>query len=124
MSVTVNELKKLNETDVYSLMAFVLFKSRGDAELGPFSELPYLLDMDSMLNLCEYFGGQTLYIPTIEEFETVAYALTAYQLINIDGKPRDEVMGELSSKIPDFQKVKTLYEKLCEILQDYKFSTR
>ena len=124
MSVTVNELKRLNETDIYSLMAFVLFKAKGDAELAPFSELPYLLDMNSMLNLCEYFGGQTIKIPTIEEFEDMTYALTAYQLINIDGKDESEVMKDILGKASSSQRATGFYEKLCTILHDYKFSTR
>ena len=84
----------------------------------------YLLDMNSMLNLCEYFGGQTIKIPTIEEFEDMTYALTAYQLINIDGKDESEVMKDILGKASSSQRATGFYEKLCTILHDYKFSTR
>ena len=68
----------LKETDIYSLMLFAMFKLRDIPEYSSLSELVYILDKDSLLKLCEYFGGTTIKIPTIEELETLLYALTIY----------------------------------------------
>ena len=61
------ELTKLKDVDVYSLILFVLFKARNVPELASLSALAYVLDKDNLLKLCEYFGGQTITIPTITE---------------------------------------------------------
>ena len=69
------ELTKLKDVDVYSLILFVLFKARNVPELASLSELAYVLDKDNLLKLCEYFGGQTITIPTITELEELVYSL-------------------------------------------------
>ena len=63
------ELSKLKETDIWSLLMFVLYKVKDTEEYSSLSELSYVLDKRNMLKLCEYFGGSTLYIPTIDELE-------------------------------------------------------
>ena len=60
------ELNQLKETDVYSMLLFVLYKMRGIEEYSILSELAYILDKKNLLNLCEYFGGLTIKIPTID----------------------------------------------------------
>ena len=125
MSKIQQELDRLSKTDVYSLVAFALFKSKDIPELSPISELPYLMDMKSMLNLCEYFGGQTIYVPTIDELEAMTYALTLFQLVDIEGQDKEEVSKNISSRISyNFSKIEDMYDKLCEILHDYRFVPR
>ena len=65
------ELAKLKDIDVYSLMLFAMFKLRDIPEYASLSEMVYILDKDSLLKLCEYFGGLTIKIPTIEELESI-----------------------------------------------------
>lgn len=117
------ELDKLYETDIYSLLSFVLFKARGESQIAPFSELVYILPMGNMLKLCEYFGGQTIYVPKIDEFEELVYALLMYQFVNVDNRDKDEVIAEIKEKV-SYARVEPLYDKLCEVLRDYKFSPR
>lgn len=125
MSKIQQELDRLSKTDVYSLVAFALFKSKDIPELSPISELPYLMDMKSMLNLCEYFGGQTIYVPTIDELEAMTYALTLFQLVDIEGQDKEEVSKNISSRISyNFSRIEDMYDKLCEILHDYRFVPR
>ena len=60
------ELDNLKMTDTFSLILFVLYKIRDVKEYSTLSELAYILDKDALLNLCEYFGGMSIKIPTIE----------------------------------------------------------
>ena len=64
-------MAKLKYIDVYSLMLFAMFKLRDIPEYASLSEMVYILDKDSLLKLCEYFGGLTIKIPTIEELESI-----------------------------------------------------
>ena len=70
-----SNIDNLKKRDVYSLMLFVLYKLRDIPEYSSISELAYILDKDNLLRLCEYFGGITLTIPTIDELESIIYSL-------------------------------------------------
>lgn len=58
-------------------------------EYSSIAELVYILDKDNMLNLCEYFGGQTIKIPTIKELESLVYSLLLFQYTKIDNMDYD-----------------------------------
>ena len=119
-----SELKNLKETDIYSLILFSLFKLRDIPEYSTLSELVYILDKDSLLKLCEYFGGLTLKIPTIEELETVVYSLILYQYVNIEHIEYKKAIELIGHKSSDLRKVKADYNKLCKILEKYEFTSR
>ena len=77
------ELNKLRTNDTYSLILFVLYKLRDIPEYSGVSELAYTLDENNFLNLCEYFGGLTITIPTIKEIRDIVDALLLYQYVDI-----------------------------------------
>ena len=78
------ELNNLKSTNIYSLMLFAMYKLINIPEYSTLSELVYILNKDDFLNLCEYFGGTTIKIPTIHELKSLTYALLLYQYVNID----------------------------------------
>ena len=116
------EIAKLNEMDTYSLILFTLFKLRDIPEYATLSELVYILDKESLLKLCEYFGGLTLKIPTIDELESIVYSLVLYQSVNIEGKDYNETIKVIGHKSSELRKVKNDYEKICKILNQYDFN--
>ena len=72
---TKDSLKQLNSSDTYSLILFCLYKIKNNEKYSTLSELAYVLDKDNLLKLCEYFGGLTIKIPTIDEIESLVQAL-------------------------------------------------
>lgn len=124
MSSTNNLLLKLKDMDLYSLALFSLYKLMGTAEYSSLSEMVYVLDKDNLLNLCEYFGGQTIRIPTIDELTNLVYSLLLYQYVKIEKMPYDEAIKLIGHKSCDLRAVKANYRKLCEVLKDYTFNTR
>lgn len=118
------QLATLKERDFYSLILFSLYKLKDIPEYSSLSELAYILDKESLLKLCEYFGGMTLKIPTIQELETLVYTLVLYQYVNIDGIAYDEAVKLIGYKSSDLRRVKSNYHALCEILEKYDFSGR
>lgn len=116
------ELAKLKDVDVYSLMLFAMFKLRDIPEYSSLSELVYILDKKSLLKLCEYFGGLTLKIPTIDELESIIYSLVLYQFVNIDGMDYDEAVKIIGHRANKLRQVKNDYVRICEILDKYDFS--
>ena len=118
------ELTKLKDVDIYSLILFVLFKARNVPELASLSELVYVLDKDNLLKLSEYFGGQTITIPTITELEELIYSLVLYQYVDIDGMPYEEAIKIIGHKRVELRTVKSNYTKLKQVLDTYRFTPR
>jgi hypothetical protein len=125
MKMSINkELSKLKETDIWSLLMFVLYKVKDTEEYSSLSELSYVLDKRNMLKLCEYFGGSTLYIPTIDELERLIYGMLLYQYVDIEHLDYDEALGKIySDDIPKME-IKTAYNKIRTTLSEYKISPR
>lgn len=118
------ELQKLHEPDIWSLLLFVLFKIKDVPEYSGISELAYILDRKNLLKLCEYFGGTTITIPTIEELEILVYGLLLYQYINIEGIPEEDALVMISREGLSQKVVKSSYLKIKETLQNYDLSVR
>ena len=119
-----NEISKLKDVDIYSIMLFSLYKISDIPEYSTLSEMAYILDKNNLLKLCEYFGGMTIKIPTIDELEEMVYALILYQMVDIDGKSYDEALNYIGLKSKDIKKVKKSYIDIKEILQKYSFTGR
>lgn len=115
------DLAKLNEVDSYSLILFVLYKLREVPEYSAISELAYVLDKSNLLKLCEYFGGLTIKIPTIEELEEIVHSLLLYQYVNIDNMSFEEALKLLGQRTTDIRIVKRNYNKIKEVLEQYTF---
>lgn len=118
------ELEKLKSVDIYSLLMFVLFKVKDVKEYSTMSELCYLLDKNDFLKLCEYFGGLTITIPTIDEVEDLIMSLLLYQQVDIDGLDYDTVLEDMCKKSTNMKKIKANYAELKEVLKDYEFVSR
>ena len=117
------ELQKLKEPDLWSLLLFALFKLKDIPEYSSISELSYILDRKNMLKLCEYYGGSTIRIPTIEELEEMIYGLSVYQQVNIEGKQLEDVLSSLSDAV-ELKSVKQAYSKIRDTLSNYDLTAR
>ena len=115
------ELKNLSSNDIYSLLLFALYKFRNIPEYSSLSELIYILDKDSLLKLCEYYGGLTLRIPTIDELESILNIIILYQYVNIEKMDYEVAIKKLDFKTTDLRKIKSDYNKLCSLLDKYSF---
>lgn len=120
-----NNLNFLNTKDIYSLLLFALFKMRDIPQFSALSELAYVLDEPNLLKLCEYFGGLTIKVPTIDELELLVYTLLIYNDVNIENKDFTKVLNELPENMQCRRsELKQSYVQLCEVLKNYEFSSR
>lgn len=124
MSEIKDKLANLKQRDIYSLGLFCLYKLIGAPEYSSISELAYVLDKKNLLNLCEYFGGQTITIPTTQELENIIYALLLYQYVKIEKRSYDEAFELMGSGAGDIRTIKAIYRKLSDVLEDYSFQVR
>lgn len=116
-------LSRLTKPDIYSLMLFVLFKLKDTNEYSSLSQLSYILDKDSLLKLCEFYGGTTITIPTIEDLEAVFNALLLYQEVNIEKQDFDKMIGKRDLQRPEKRKLLACYDVVVDVLKNYDFNS-
>lgn len=119
-----DKISILKDTDVYSLMLFVLYKLIGTPEYSSLSELAYVLDKDNLINFFEYFGGTTIRVPTLSELDTLIYSLLLYEYVNIDHKEFGEACKLLNKSNDELKVIKNNYREICKILENYEFVQR
>lgn len=119
-----DELKKLKQIDLWSLMLFVLYNFQKIPEYSSLSELAYILDQKNFLKLCEYFGGQTITIPTIDQLEETIYAMLLYQYIDIEKIEEKEAISLLRVDKSKEKMIKNSYRALKYVLSNYEISSR
>lgn len=119
-----SSLDKLQEKDIWSLMLFVMYKSQEVPEYAALSELSYILDRKNLLRFCEFFGGSTIRVPTIDELELYVYALLLYQYLDIEHLDLAQAVEKMGEKSVSTKAVQGVYNKLKRVLQDYSFSPR
>lgn len=118
------ELEKLNQLDIWSLMLFVLYNLQKTPEYSALSELAYILDEKNLLKLCEYFGGQTIHIPTVDQLEETVYGMLLYQYVDIEKIPFEEAVLLLRVDKLKEKAIKNCYKTLKYVLSNYEISSR
>lgn len=125
MADNVNEvIGKLKKPDVYSVMCSLLFDLHKDPKYSTLSELCYLLDIDSLLNLIQYFQGLTIRIPTKEEFSDVMQVLQLYQLHEVENRPWKDCVTLAGFDSGSGKLAKNKLEKLKAVLDNNNFDNR
>lgn len=117
------DLNQLTEPDIYSLLMFALYKATDDPECAALSQLSYILDLKNLLKLCEFFGGLTLKIPTVDELEELVYALLLFQLHDIEHKDYEASLQKVCEADVNKSKVERRYKLIRELLNNYDFNS-
>lgn len=115
------KLEELDKEDIYSLLLFSLFKLKEIPEYSSISELAYLLNGQSLFNLMEYYGGTTIRIPTLKEFDAVVQALLLYQFINLESIEYNQAIKLVNTSLNTENDIKNCYSKMVDLLVDYDF---
>lgn len=117
------ELDKLTTSDIYSLMLFALYKANDIPEYSSLSQLSYILDKSNLLKLCEFYGGTTVYIPTIYELETLLNALLLYQKVDIENGQLEIELDKMRSATGTTTQIRKFYLLLKDVLSNYNFNS-
>lgn len=111
-------LDELTKNDIYSLMLFVLYQNQKIPEHAALSELIYVLDRPNLLKLCQYFGGETLKIPTIDELKYLILSLNLYQQVNIEKKDLEQCINSINEPRNVIKIIKQNYNSICDIMSN------
>lgn len=118
-----SELNSLTTSDIYSLLMFTLYKTNELPEYSALSQLSYVLDKENLLNLCEYYGGTTLRIPTIDELELLLNGLLLFQLVDIEHQDFEEAMIKIRQSNVNYKDVRSAYFRIKDIMSKYSFNS-
>lgn len=118
------DLSRLTDQDLTSLLLFSLYKLHEDPNYSTLSQLAFLLDKESLIKLLKLYGGTTIKVPTIDEFQLLLNALNIYNNVNIEYKDINKVISSFVKDNPSISKDDLLdaYTTICNVLKDYSFS--
>lgn len=116
------DIEKLKKNDIYSIILFLIYQLKQDDNYSTLSELIYILDKNSLLKLCQFYGGQTITIPKLDELENIIYALIIYQYVNIEHIPIEKCWQLIRNKKINKKQINKLYLKISEILNSYNIN--
>lgn len=118
-----SNLDLLKKDDTLPIVSFCLYKLSNNKKYANLSELAYTLDMNNFIKVCNYFGGQTINIPTINEMKLIINGLLVYYETIIEKKDIDKAIKDLNIT-ENVVNVKNIYLDICNIMKDYEFSGR
>lgn len=124
MGLIKKQLENLKDSDIISFVLFALFQLKNDEDYAALSELAFILDKKNLINLCEYFGGLTLKIPTITELEILVSALLLYKYIDLDNLDLDTAIKKFSNDELNTRELRSCYSKISDLLKNYEFTSR
>lgn len=119
-----NVVNNLKQPDVYSIICELLFTLNKEPQYATLSELAYLLDKQSFINLLQYFDGQTIKIPTQQEFKKCVRLLLLFQYYKIEQKPWKDSLLMAGFESREGKSAHCQLDKLCTILDKYNFGNR
>lgn len=119
-----NNIKDMG--DLYFIVLLILSKMEGASKYSMISELSYLLDSQSFINLLWYFEGQTIRIPTREELTEALQMMSIYYNYHILEKPWKDSL--LAVGFPNDKKLHnrtwTKYKKFLKSLESVELPTK
>lgn len=113
------DISNLKDEDTYSLILSLLYslKDCKKSNYSTISELSFILDKDNFLKFIQYYGGQTITIPTIDDIQRVMRTLLLYQYYKIDNKSWDESMQLAGIPADEGYKANLNLNKFCDMLK-------
>lgn len=125
MSENANEIiGRLKDRDVYSILCSLLFDIRNVPQYSTLSELCYILDVDSFLNLIQYMEGKTIKIPTKQEFADCIQTLRLFQYSEIEKRPWKDCVLLAGFKPGEGKLAKCKLNRLMQTLEETNIGNR
>lgn len=89
-------LRQISETnDLYFVSMLLLYLQKDDDKYSTLSELSFILDQQSFLNLIWYYEGQVLKIPTRKELTESIKLILCYYYYDVCKYPWEDIFNKL-----------------------------
>lgn len=120
MSKDDNFFNKLDTDDSYYIALMLLYFLKDDPKYSTLSELVYLVDRKSFLNLIQYYGGQDIAIPDSEEVILALKTLMLYQYRVVNKLSWSEAIKKAGFNSSESAKARALYITLEQVIEKTK----
>ena len=117
----IKALEELDKEDLYSFILFVLRRLKNVSEYAVLSELVYILDNESFIKFLNYFEGQTITIPKIEDIKTILNSLLFYERKANTDIDDNAILKELDIPTHKKQEIINILNLIGDILKEYDF---
>ncbi len=117
-------LSKLDDKDIYSVLCSFLYDLHDDPKYTVLSELIYMCDKKSFLNLIKYLSGNQVKIPTADEFSECIETLLLFHFYEIEHKSWKESIELSGYNNSTGKKAHNKLDKLKETLMKYNYGNR
>lgn len=117
----IKALEELDKKDIYSLILFTLYRLKEIPEYSTLSELVYVLDNENFIKFLNYFGGQTIRVPTVQELSDVLDALIVYEQQQHSDNSLPEIMSEIGLDNKNRDAVVRCLRVISELMEKYDF---
>lgn len=117
-------LNLLTSQETLSTAIALLYTLRGVPEYTITSELPYILDSESMARFIKYYGGRTIRVPTSEEINEQFKVLILYQKFRIEELPWQEALRIAGYSQEDTNSARTKLSFFEKLLKTQNIGTR
>ena len=114
-------LNRLNKTDVYSMLLFIIYKMRELPEYSTLSELVYILDNENFINLINYYGGKTIRIPKVDELSTILDALLVYEREQNTDLPLSDICKDIGINKKEIPEILKILQLIPQLIDNYDF---
>lgn len=114
---------ELIESQAFSAALLLIYQLKPIPKYSTISELSFLMDKQTLINFLNYYGGQSIKIPTIEEVTATLRTLSLYQYYVIDKYPWKEslkMVGLDPSSNKDSRAAERRLTTLKKLLEEYK----
>jgi len=82
------------------------------------------MDDKTLIRFLQYFGGMTIKVPTLDEFEEMIRALTLYNKVQLEHEDFEDTVYHMGMGTQMKNHVLDLYKNLCNIMGDFNFVSR
>lgn len=125
MAKTPSEIvSALKEQDIYAIICGLIYELKNVPEYSTLSELCYMCDRESLINIIKYFGGRTIKIPSKEEFSESIKILLLYQYYIVEKRPWKDCVLLAGYDSNNGKGAKNKLARLVEMLNKQNFSDR
>lgn len=124
MKSVTNLLEEFKRQDIYSVLCSYLFNLKDAPEYALFSELAYLLDSKSFVNFITYFEGETIKVPTVEEFQESIKILLLLQYYKVENNGWKESLRKAGFQTNEGRSAQNKLNKLINTLEQYNYGNR
>lgn len=118
------DLDNLRKEDLLSVASALLYSLKDSPRYSTISELFYLLDYQSFMNLIKYFGGKTIRVPTSSEISECLKLLLLYQYYIVEEREWKDCLSLVGVKEKDSVVARNRLIALKEYLKSHRVESR